>query len=139
MKASNRVNYNYMKTQRAHIMLWLCQAGTTFLFPLPCCLYDLILIRMLEKEEGKHEVGRIDDDSTPWTPSTDFLDSFMDNVPCQGTGWAVVSEALLFYIIVRLPNKLVREICRLFMEQELSLAQPLLTSRLDRNTEHLLL
>lgn len=139
MKAPNRISYNYMKTQRTHIMLWICQAGTTFLFPLPCCLYDLILIRMLEEKEWKHEVGRTDDALLPELPPADFLDSFVDNVPCRGTGWAVVSEALLFYIIVRLPKRLVREICKLFMEQELSLAQSLLMSRLDRNTEHLLL
>lgn len=58
----------------------------------------------------------------------DFLESFIDNAALQGTGWAVGSEALLFYIIAKLSNKLVIELCSLSMDQELSLAQPMLKS-----------
>lgn len=41
----------------------------------------------------------------------DFLESFMDNITFQGTDWAVGSEALLFYIIAKLSNKLIIELC----------------------------
>lgn len=40
IKALKRVNYKYMETPRAQIIPWLCQAGTEFLLPLPCSLYD---------------------------------------------------------------------------------------------------
>lgn len=59
----------------------------------------------------------------------------MDNVPFQSADWAVASETLLFYITARLSNKLVRELHGLSRERELSLAQPMLKSRLDRKTE----
>lgn len=58
----------------------------------------------------------------------DFLESFMDNVALQGTGWAVGSEALLFNIIAKLSNKLVIELGSSSMDGELSLAQPMLKS-----------
>lgn len=69
IEAPKRVNYKYMETQRAQIILWLCHAGTKFLLPLLCILYDLILIRMLEEEGWKHEAGRIHGHSALWTPT----------------------------------------------------------------------
>lgn len=56
----------------------------------------------------------------------DFLESIMDNVPFQGAAWGVGSKAVLFYIPPRLSNKLVRELCSLSREEELSLKQPIL-------------
>lgn len=58
-----------MKAQRAQISLWLCQAGTTSLLPLPRSLYDLILMRKLEEEGCKHEAGRTGDGPAPCTPT----------------------------------------------------------------------
>lgn len=58
-----------MKAQRAQISLWLCQAGTTSLLPLPRSLYHLILMRKLEEEGCKHEAGRTGDGPAPCAPT----------------------------------------------------------------------
>lgn len=65
-----------------------------------------------------------------WSVAEDFLESVMGNVPFQGAAWAVGSKALLFYIPARFSNQLVRELCSLSREQELSQPQPILKSKL---------